>query len=97
MDDEVDDNGLGGLAWYALGRMSAQTDHVRSEAVDTVLSAFQRPALTINDLALQNRALRSENERLRRDLEAYQHNYQRLREWADKVEPILERQRTKRD
>ena len=68
-----------------------------SEAVDTVLSAFQRPALTTYDLALQNRALRSENERLRRDLEAYQHNYQRLREWADKVEPILERQRTKRD
>ena len=91
MDDEVEDAGFDGLAWYALGRMSAQTDHVRSEAVSTVLSRFRAPQPENNRITRQGQSLAAENAELRRQLENYKHNYGRLKKWADEAEQKLKR------
>jgi hypothetical protein len=84
MDDEANDTGLGGLAWYQLGRMSAQNDRVRSNAIASVLG-YRRPQIDANAVLAQNQALATENARLRQELADYKRNYQTLREWAEKA------------
>ena len=94
MDDEVDDSGFGGVAWYTLGRMSAENNRVRDQAVDTVLSSLRgRQRVDVDHLLGANQALAAENARLRQDLADYKHNYDRLHEWAQKASRDLKRYR----
>jgi hypothetical protein len=96
MDDDSHDTGLGGLAWYQLGRMSAESDRVRSDAVDAVLSR-RRPQLDVQSVVAQNQVLAAENARLRQELAAYKLNFNNLRAWADSAEKTLERLGALRD
>ena len=97
MDDEdTHDSGIGTLAAYQLGRWSAESDAELS-GVMARLRRARRGSPVSDNLAIANKALVNENAELRRQLTAYQHNYRRLREWADKVEPMLERLKTKQD
>jgi regulator of replication initiation timing len=85
MDDEGHETGLGGLAWYQLGRMSAETDRVRSEAVDGLLKR-RRPQMDLNAVLAENHALAAENTRLRQALADYELNYANLKAWANRAE-----------
>ena len=89
MDDEAHGTGLGRLAWFQLGKMSAETDRVRSDAVDAVLRR-RRPRVDTAATA-SYQALLVENAQLRQDLEAYRHNYNKLNGWAEEAERDLKR------
>ena len=94
MDDDAEDTGFGGLAWYALGRMSARNDRVRGEAADTVLSRLRGDrTVDVNQLLAANEALEAENARLRQDLADYKFNYERLHQWAETASRDLKRYR----
>ena len=97
MDDEdTQDVGMGALAAYQLGRWSAESDAEVNHMMDALRRA-RRGSPVSDNLSIANQALVNENAELRRQLTAYQHNYRRLREWADKVEPMLERLKTRQD
>jgi hypothetical protein len=89
MDEESHDSGLGGLAWYQLGRMSAESDRVRSDAIDAVL-ARRRNISTQRTLHAQNQALAAENAQLRQELADYQLNYKNLKAWANRAEARID-------
>jgi hypothetical protein len=89
MDEESHDSGLGGLAWYQLGRMSAESDRVRSDAIDAVL-ARRRGISTQQTLHAQNQALAAENAQLRQELADYQLNYRNLKAWANRAEARID-------
>jgi hypothetical protein len=89
MDEESHDSGLGGLAWYQLGRMSAESDRVRSDAIDAVL-ARRRNISTQQTLHAQNQALAAENAQLRQELADYQLNYKNLKAWANRAEARID-------
>jgi hypothetical protein len=84
MSDDESSNGLSGWAGVTLGRMWAEHDR----SVDETLAWFgNRHRRQIDPAALlaQNEALAAENVQLRQDLAAYQHNYAKLRAWAEEA------------
>jgi hypothetical protein len=84
MSDDESSNGLSGWAGVTLGRMWAEHDR----SVDETLAWFgNRHRRQIDPAALlaQNEALAAENAQLRQDLAAYQHNYAKLRAWAEEA------------
>lgn len=85
MDDESHGSGLGSLAWYQLGRMSAESDRVRSDAIDAVLTR-RRGLSTQQGLQAQLQALAAENAQLRQELADYKRNYAELDAWARRAE-----------
>ena len=99
-EEELEDTGIGTLAAYTLGRWSAESDAELSRTVSSLRRAW-RKAPTIADfqaandaLANANEALLAENAQLRQELANYKHNYRRLKEWADEMEPVLDKLRT---
>lgn len=94
MDDELGDKGLSGFAWWSLGRMSANSERVTSDAIDTVLNARRSRAKTHpGHVVNENAKLRAENAQLRQDLADYKSNYGSLRAWAEKAGPEIDRLR----
>lgn len=91
-DEEAGDSGVGGLAMFQLGRWSAESSAARLDLVHSLFGP-KRPAVDVNQLIANNQALAAENARLRQQLAAYQHNYQRLCAWRDEVEPFLDTMR----
>jgi hypothetical protein len=92
MEDDTLDTGLSGWAWYELGRSRAAHD---ASVAGTMRRMFgpKRPAIDVNGLITQNQALAAENARLRQDLAAYEHNYAKLRTWAEEARRDLKRLR----
>ena len=92
-DEEAGDSGFGGLAMFQLGRWSAESSAARLDLVDSLFGP-KRPTVNVNQLIANNQALAAENARLRQELANYKHNYRRLKEWADEMEPVLDKLRT---
>jgi hypothetical protein len=96
MDDDEEGRGPSGYAWFQLGRMAADHERHTSETVAALL--HRRRTVNVQDsLQVQNQALAAENARLRQDLAAYQHNYDRLRTWAEEARRDLKRLRGEPD
>ena len=95
MDDEdgLGSPGLSGWAGFQLGRMAAERDRHTSETV-AALFGRRRPAVNVNAVLAHNQALAAENAQLRRDLEAFRHNYNKLNAWAEEAERDLKRFRS---
>lgn len=85
MSDDIQDGGPSGWAWFQLGRMAAKADRSRSEAIASIFAARRQRHVVADPLLAQNRALAAENAQLRQDLAAYQHNYAKLRAWAEEA------------
>ncbi len=85
MSDDTQDSGPSGWAWYQLGRMAAKADRSRSEAIASVFAARRHRHVVADPLLAQNQALAAENAQLRRDLAEYEHNYAKLRAWAEEA------------
>ena len=84
MPDDESNSGLSGWAGITLGRMWAEHDR----SVDETLEWFgNRHRRKVDPAALvaQNQALAAENAQLRRDLAEYEHNYAKLRAWAEEA------------
>ncbi len=90
MDDDTLHSGPSGWAWFQLGRMAAETERHTSETVRKLLRPRQ-PTVDVNGVLTQNQALAAENAQLRRDLDAYKHNYSKLRTWAEEAKRDLDR------
>ena len=84
MDDESSSSGMGTLAAYALGRMSAQIEQSNRNFARALARRFQPQAPTVDV-----NALLAENEELRRQLDEYEWNYSKLKAWADEASAVL--------
>ena len=80
-------------AAHQAGQRSAE-DAAQTGRLVRSLFRTKNPAVDVNQLVANNQALAAENARLRQELANYKHNYLRLKEWADEVEPVLDRLRT---
>jgi regulator of replication initiation timing len=91
MDDEEPSSGMGTLAAFALGRMSAHTEQVERKFARTMARRFlpQAPTVDVNSLLAENHGLLAENQELRRRLGDYERNYRALKAWADEAEAVL--------
>ena len=96
MDDEQDNTGFGGLAWYQIGRWSERSARETDETVDHLLgrAPVARPdynhAVQMNQaLAADNRQVHAQNQQLRaqiaalgQSVEAWKRDYEKLRATA---------------
>jgi hypothetical protein len=96
-DDELPTPGLSGWAGYALGRMAAKREQETGEMVDALFRRRQQPTVNVNSVLAQNQALAAENARLRQELATYQHNYAKLRTYAEEARRDLKRLRGESD
>lgn len=80
-------------AAYQAGQRSAE-DAAQTGRIVRSLFRPKVPTVDVNQLIANNQALAAENARLRQELASYRHNYLRLREWADEMEPVLDKLRT---
>ena len=102
MDDDQDVSGFGGLAWYQIGRWSAEMDQEHQRTFDHV-SGRGIVSRAEYSLAVQmNEALATENLRLidlisslENQLAEYRHNYDRLSQWGDEVATELNERRAR--
>ena len=84
MDDEPSSSGMGTLAAFALGRMSAANEQAESNFARSLARRFQPQAPTVDV-----NALLAENLSLRQQLADYERNYRALKRWADEAEGVL--------
>jgi cell shape-determining protein MreC len=96
VDDELGGSGLSGWAWYQLGQMSADSSAKTRAAVRNVFRP-RRSTVDVNGVLAQNQALAAENARLRQELATYQHNYAKLRTYAEEARRDLKRLRGESD
>ena len=96
-DDEQDNSGFGGLAWYQMGRWSAQADHdtrylvARLSGQQPVARADYDHAVQMNEaLAADNRQVHAQNQQLRAQIAAlsqsvqgWERDYEKLRAIAN--------------
>jgi hypothetical protein len=96
MDDDEESRGPSGYAWFQLGRMAADHERHTSETVAALL--HRRRTVNVQDsLQAQNHALAAENARLRQELATCQHNYAKLRIYAEEARRDLKRLRGESD
>jgi hypothetical protein len=88
-DDEYDDGGFGRLSWYQMGRWSAEADQEHQELVRRLTGRQPVPRNVYDHAVQMNRALAAENRRLseeiadlKRSVEIWRDDHDRLDKWA---------------
>ena len=92
MDDEYDNGGLGGFAWYKLGQWSAEAEHdtrnlvARLRGQQPIARAHYNHAVELNgELADENRSLVAQNQQLRAQIAAL---HQSVQGWEGEYEKL---------
>ena len=91
MDDELHSPDLGGVAGYALGRMSAQNERALADFGKALQRRFQpaAPAIDVDALIAENELLRRQLATAQADLNNLQGIYSRLDAWATQASQLL--------
>ncbi|WP_265887083.1 hypothetical protein [Roseomonas mucosa] len=95
MDDEASSSGMGTLAAFVLGRMSAANEQAESNFARSMVRRFQprAPTVDVNALLAENQALHAQVQELQKSLRAYEFNYRRLEQWAEQADAALDKYR----
>ena len=89
MDEDQDNGGLGGLAWYQMGRWSERSSQRSRDWIDSyrnpvIAKAHYDEAVRLNQaFADQDRRLNALVDNLEAQLNASRADYERLRIWAN--------------
>ena len=100
-DDYKDDSGFGSLAWYQMGRWSAQQTQRTRDWVNAVNNSvvakadYDEAVRRAWSLANENRRLIDLASSLENQLAEYRHNYDRLSQWGDEVAKELNERRAR--